>query len=123
MDSSLVNLNEPFFFSKSKDKNSPELFAKVMNAFIIYGCLAFIIISLILPEVTPIILRQKDYLTALHIVPILLFAGLLLGVFYNLSVWYKLTDKTMSGAYITILGALLTITPSKTPFLINNGLG
>ena len=100
---------EPFFFSKSKDKNSPELFAKVMNAFIIYGCLAFIVISLILPEVAPIILRQKDYLSALHIVPILLFAGLLLGVFYNLSVWYKVTDKTMAGAYITIIGAILTI--------------
>lgn len=100
---------EPFFFSKSKDKNSPELFAKVMNAFIIYGCIAFIIISLILPEVAPLILRQSDYLTALHIVPILLFAGLLLGIFYNLSVWYKLTDKTMNGAYITIIGAILTV--------------
>ncbi|MCP4459848.1 MAG: oligosaccharide flippase family protein [Cytophagales bacterium] len=100
---------EPFFFSRSKDRNSPELFAKVMNAFIIYGCLAFILISLILPEVAPIILRQSDYLTALHIVPILLFSGLLLGIFYNLSVWYKLTDKTIYGAYITIIGAVLTI--------------
>lgn len=100
---------EPFFFLKSKDKNSPELFAKVMNAFIIYGCLAFIIISLILPEIAPILLRQSDYLIALHIVPVLLFAGLLLGIFYNLSVWYKLTDKTMYGAYITIVGASSTI--------------
>ena len=100
---------EPFFFSKSNDKKSPELFAKVMNAFIIYGCLAFIIISLILPEVAPLVLRKTDYLQALHIVPILLFAGLLLGIFYNLSIWYKLTDKTINGAYITVFGAILTI--------------
>ena len=100
---------EPFFFSKSKDKKSPEAFAKVMNAFIIYGCLVSIIISLILPEVAHLVLRQQDYLQALHIVPILLFAGLLLGIFYNLSVWYKLTDKTIKGAYITVFGAILTI--------------
>ncbi len=100
---------EPFFFSKSTDKDSPELFAKVMNAFIIYGCVAFMGLSIILPEVAPLILRRTDYLEALHVVPMLLFGGLLLGVFYNLSVWYKLTDKTKSGAVITVIGAVVTI--------------
>jgi len=100
---------EPFFFSKSKDKDSPEVFAKVMNAFIIFGCLAFIGLSLILPEVAPFVLRRADYLTALDIVPMLLFGGLLLGIYYNLSVWYKLTDRTMYGAYVTIIGAALTV--------------
>jgi O-antigen/teichoic acid export membrane protein len=100
---------EPFFFSKSKDKDSPEVFARVMNAFIIFGCLAFMGLSIILPEVAPLVLRRADYLTALHIVPMLLFGGLLLGIYYNLSVWYKLTDRTMAGAYVTIAGAVITV--------------
>jgi O-antigen/teichoic acid export membrane protein len=100
---------EPFFFSKSKEKDSPELFAKVMNAFIIFGCLAFMGLSLILPEVAPLVLRRADYLSALHVVPMLLFGGLLLGVYYNLSIWYKLTDLTKYGAYVTVIGAVATI--------------
>ncbi len=100
---------EPFFFSKADEKGSPELFANVMNAFIIYGCIAFIGISLILPEVAPLILRRSDYLKALHVVPLLLLSGLFLGIFYNLSVWYKLIDKTKYGAVITVIGAVLTV--------------
>lgn len=100
---------EPFFFSQSKEQDSPQLFARVMNAFVIFGCLAFMGLSLILPEVAPLVLRRADYLTALHVVPMLLFGGLLLGIYYNLSVWYKLTDRTMYGAYVTILGAVLTV--------------
>lgn len=100
---------EPFFFSKSADANSPELFAKVMNAFIIFGCIGFIIISTLLPELAPLVLRRPEYMKALHVVPMLLFGGLLLGIFYNLSVWYKLADKTKYGAVISISGAVLTI--------------
>jgi len=100
---------EPFYFSKSKQKDSPELFAKVMTAFIIYGCLAFMGISIVLPEVAPMVLRRESYLQALHIVPVLLFAGLFLGIFYNLSVWYKITDKTRYGAIITVIGSIATI--------------
>jgi O-antigen/teichoic acid export membrane protein len=100
---------EPFFFSKAKEKDSPELFAKVMNAFIIFGCLAFMGLSLILPEVAPLILRRAGYLEALNVVPMLLFGGLLLGVYYNLSIWYKLTDLTKYGAYVTLIGAAATV--------------
>jgi O-antigen/teichoic acid export membrane protein len=100
---------EPFYFSKSKDKNSPVLFARVMNAFIIYGCLAFMAISIVLPEIAPLVLRQKSYLEALHVVPVLLFAGVFLGIFFNLSVWYKVTDRTRYGAWITLLGSGITI--------------
>lgn len=100
---------EPFFFSKSKEKDSPELFAKVMNAFIIFGCLAFMGLSLVLPEIAPLVLRRADYLQALHVVPMLLFGGLLLGIYYNLSIWYKLTDLTKYGAYVTVIGALATV--------------
>lgn len=100
---------EPFFFSRSIDKDSPEMFARVMNAFIIFGGLAFMGISIILPEFAPLVLRQRNYLEALHVVPILLFGGLLLGIHYNLSVWYKVTDQTSKGAIITLIGAVATV--------------
>lgn len=100
---------EPFFFSKSKDKNSPELFAKIMHGFIIFGSFSWLTISIFLPDLAPIFLRQNSYLTGLSIVPWLLGGGLFLGIYYNLSVWYKLTDKTKYGAWITIVGSILSV--------------
>lgn len=100
---------EPFFFAKSADKNSPALFAKVMHGFIIFASFSWLVISLFLPEIAPIFLRRPEYLSALGIVPWLLGGGLLLGVYFNLSVWYKLTDQTKYGAWITISGAVATV--------------
>lgn len=100
---------EPFFFSKSGDKNSPELFARVMHGFIIFGAISWMIISLFLPELAPIFLRRSSYLSALDIVPWLLGGGLFLGIYFNLSVWYKLTDRTIYGAWITLVGAGVTL--------------
>ena len=60
-------------------------------------------------QYAPIFLRQSSYLEALNAVPWLLGGGLFLGVFYNLSLWYKLTDKTLYGAYISLLGAFVTL--------------
>lgn len=100
---------EPFFFSKSEQKGSPEMFAKVMHGFIIFGSFSWLLISILLPDFAPLLLRQESYLTGLAIVPWLLGGGLFLGIYFNLSVWYKLTDKTRFGAWITILGALISI--------------
>ncbi len=100
---------EPFFFNESTNKDSPELLSKVMNYFIIFGAFAWLMISLLLPDIGPIFLRSPQYLEGLKIVPWLLGGGLCLGIYYNLSVWYKLTDQTIYGAYINILGALMTI--------------
>ena len=100
---------EPFFFSKSKEENSTKLFADVMHGFVIFGSFSWLFISLFLDELAPIFLRDSRYLTGLGIVPWLLGAGLFLGIYYNLSVWYKLTDKTSYGAWITLGGALGTI--------------
>lgn len=100
---------EPFFFSKSADKNSPRLFAVVMHAFIIFGCFAWLIISLFLQDFAPIFLRRESYLSGLSIVPWLLGGGLFLGIYFNLSIWYKLTDKTIYGAYITLAGSVVTV--------------
>jgi len=99
---------EPFFFSRSADSNSPELFSKVMKWFIIFGAIVFLAISLNLSWLG-LVLRQAQYREALFIVPFLLMAYLFLGIYYNLSVWYKLTDKTYYGAYIGVVGAAVTI--------------
>lgn len=99
---------EPFFFSKAEDKNSPELFSQVMTAFVMFGSFSWLLISILLPYLAPIFLRQQMYLNALDVVPWLLGGGLLLGIYYNLSVWYKLTEKTIYGAYISLVGALAT---------------
>lgn len=100
---------EPFLFKQAKEKNSPQVFSKVMTAFVWFTSVAWVTTSLLLPVVAPIFLRNASYLDALGTVPWLLGGGLFLGVFYNLSIWYKLKDKTKYGAIITLLGALLTL--------------
>lgn len=100
---------EPFFFSKSADKNSPKLFATVMHAFIVFGVFSWMVISLYLPLLAPIFLRNEAYLTGLDIVPWLLAGGLLLGIYFNLSIWFKLTDRTKYGAWISVIGAIVTL--------------
>lgn len=100
---------EPFFFSQSTEKNSPATFALVLKWFTLCCTFIFVGISLNLSWVGPLFLRRPVYLTGLNVVPILLLANLFLGVYYNLSVWFKLTDKTYYGTYIGAAGAVLTI--------------
>ncbi len=98
---------EPFFFSHAKEKNAKETYAKVMNWFVIFGLVIFLGIMLYIDIAKYFI--NKNYWSGLKIVPILLFANLFLGIIYNLSVWYKLTDKTRYAAYIAGIGAFVTI--------------
>ncbi|MDW3197126.1 MAG: lipopolysaccharide biosynthesis protein [Cytophagales bacterium] len=100
---------EPFFFKKAADADSKRMNSKVMTGFIYFTCISWILLTIILPELAPIFLRRPDYLEGLSIVPILLGGGVFLGVFYNLSVWYKLTDNNWLGAMISIGGAFTTI--------------
>ena len=100
---------EPFFFSQSTEKNSPATFALVLKWFTLCCAVIFVGISLNLSWVGPLFLRRPEYLTGLNVVPILLLANLFLGVYYNLSVWFKLTDKTYYGTYLGAAGAVLTI--------------
>lgn len=99
---------EPFFFSKAEDKNAPVVFAEVMNWFLIVCVVMWVGISLNVDLVASIFLRQKIYHEGLAVVPWLLLGFLLLGVYYNLAAWFKLTDKTSYGTYITIAGASST---------------
>lgn len=98
---------EPFFFSHAKEKDSKKLYADVMKYFIIFCLIIFLAVTLYLDIFKYFI--GKDFREGLHIVPIVLMANLLLGVFFNLSIWYKLNDLTRFGAYIALVGATITI--------------
>jgi O-antigen/teichoic acid export membrane protein len=98
---------EPFFFKQAEGANPQKVYARVMKFFVITICIMFLVVSLFLP-VWQLFIGPK-YREGLVVVPILLFANMFLGIYYNLSIWYKLGNKTMAGAYITIIGAAITI--------------
>ena len=100
---------EPFFFRQSTDQNSPQLYARVMHAFILFCTLLMIAISVNLNWIGPLFIKGEGYSEAFFIVPTLLFGYLLLGVYFNLSIWFKLTDHTQYSFWITALGALVSI--------------
>jgi O-antigen/teichoic acid export membrane protein len=99
---------EPFFFSNSTEKNSPQLFARVNHYFILVCCFIFLAVTINL-DILKYILQDEAYWQGLHIVPILLLAYLFLGIYYNFTIWFKLTDKTYFGTFITLGGMAVTI--------------
>lgn len=99
---------EPFFFSNASDKNSPTLFAQVNHYFIILCCILLFVVGTNLDLFKHLV--GREFWDGLTVVPLLLLAYLFLGVYYNFTVWFKLTDKTYYGTLITVGGALLTIT-------------
>jgi O-antigen/teichoic acid export membrane protein len=98
---------EPFFFKQAHGANPQKVYARVMKFFVIVITLMFLAVSLFMPIWKHFI--GPKYWDGLAVVPILLLANMFLGIYYNLSVWYKLGNRTMAGAWITVLGALLTI--------------
>ncbi|MGK0364069.1 MAG: O-antigen/teichoic acid export membrane protein [Saprospiraceae bacterium] len=98
---------EPFFFSQAKNKDAKLLYAEVGKYFAIFGLLGFLIITFYLEFFQYFV--GEEYRIGLTIVPVLLLANLFLGLYYNLSVWYKLTDRTLYGGYIMSIGALITV--------------
>ena len=98
---------EPFFFSRAADKNAPQLYARVMNWFVITLSLAFLVTALFLDDW--ILILGDKYRSGITVVPILLMANVFSGIYYNLSIWYKLSDKMRYGMYLTVLGALITV--------------
>ena len=100
---------EPFFFAQAQKHNAPALFSALMHWFILGGCFILFAVSVNLDLLGQLLLRKAAYRTALAVVPYLLLGYLLLGVYYNLSVWFKLTDKTHYGTWLTSIGALVNI--------------
>ena len=98
---------EPFFFKNSDRKDSRHIYAKLGQAFSIVGSLGFLGIMLYIDIIQ--ILIGKDFRSGLQVVPVLLLAYFGLGLFYNFSIWYKLTDRTKIGAWISIAGASITV--------------
>jgi len=101
--------SEPFFFSNAHDKNAPALFARVMKYFVITTTLIFLFVNINVGWLSALLIPQEGFKEGLNIVPVLLMSGLFFGIYINLSVWYKLTDRTYWGTYITLGGAFITI--------------
>jgi len=103
---------EPFFFNKSTDVNAQKTYARIMKFFVIACCFMFLFIGLFLDAFRWVFITYANpsWTEGLEIVPLLALSNIFLGIYYNLSVWYKLTDKNKYGALITIGGAIITIT-------------
>ena len=102
--------SEPFFFGKAKDRNAPELYAKVMTYFVIFCLFIFLGVMLYIDVLKYFVGRGgSDYHEGLVIVPIVLIANMFYGIVFNLSIWFKLTDRTFSGTIISIVGACITL--------------
>ena len=99
---------EPFFFAQEREKDSKQTYATIMKYFVIVCSVIFLAVMLYLDQLKRFV-NNEAYWEGLHIVPILLFANIFLGIFYNLSVWYKLNGKTKYGAYIAVIGAIITL--------------
>ncbi|MBC7848505.1 MAG: polysaccharide biosynthesis C-terminal domain-containing protein [Chitinophagaceae bacterium] len=101
---------EPFFFNQSKSEGAQRSYARVMKFFVIACCFMFLVVVLFLDLWKGLIAsKYPEYAQGIYIVPILAMGSIFLGIYYNLSIWYKLTNRNMFGAYITISGAIITI--------------
>ncbi len=100
---------EPFFFSNASDKNSPELFARINHYFIVVCCIILLGVGINLDVLKVFFLPNPLYWEGLTVVPLLLLGYLFLGVYYNFTVWFKLTDRTYFGTILTAGGAVITI--------------
>ena len=100
---------EPFFFSHSSNENAPQTYAMITKYFVIFGSLILLGVIVFADILKLLLLDNESYWEAMKVVPLIILANFFLGIYNNLSVWYKLTDKTIIGAYISIVGALLTL--------------
>jgi O-antigen/teichoic acid export membrane protein len=100
---------EPFFFSQSQRSDAKDTYASVMYYYVLIGSVAYVAISLNLDILKHFLLQDPTYWRALHVVPVLLVANFLLGMYYNVSIWFKVTDKTHFGTLIAVSAAVLTI--------------
>ena len=100
---------EPYFFSHAKSENPQKNYARILEFFVILGALIFLGVVVFADVLKMIFIPNDAYWEAMWIVPVLLLANFCLGIYHNLSVWYKITDRTKYGAYISVAGALVTL--------------
>jgi O-antigen/teichoic acid export membrane protein len=99
---------EPFFFKQALQEDAPRVYARVMKFFVITISLMFLFVALY-QDIWKHFIQDPKMWAGLRVVPILLLANMFLGIYYNLSIWYRLSKKTLPGAYITLIGAGITL--------------
>ncbi|MEI7491526.1 MAG: oligosaccharide flippase family protein [Bacteroidota bacterium] len=99
---------EPFFFAHAREKDARLTYARIMDYFIIAISTVFLVTMLYLDDIF-IRLIGKDFREGKAVIPVLMFANIFLGIYYNLSIWYKLTGKTIWGAWLSLIGAGITL--------------
>jgi len=100
---------EPFFFNYAKHDDAPTKYATITKYFVLCGSFIMLGVIVFADFLKVLFVRNESYWEAMSIVPLIILANFCMGIYTNLSVWYKLKDKTMMGAYISILGAVLTL--------------
>ena len=100
---------EPFFFSHSDTKNPQKAYAQITNYFVVLGSIILLAVVVFADVLKQLFVLDSSYWDAMSVVPIIILASFFLGIYHNLSVWYKVTDRTKFGAYISMIGAVLTI--------------
>ena len=101
---------EPFFFSHAKNENARFTYAAITKYFVIFGSVILLSVVVFADLLKFILIRGgESYFVAMKVVPLIILANFCLGIYHNLSVWYKLSDKTKMGAYISIVGAVVTL--------------
>ena len=100
---------EPIVFSKSRDRDSKDFYAKAMKYFVIFTLLAFLCVTFYIDILKYVIAPNPDYWVGLRVVPIVMAAEILMGIYFNLSFWYKLIDKTLWGAVFSFVGCAVLI--------------
>jgi O-antigen/teichoic acid export membrane protein len=100
---------EPFFFSHAEEKNSGKTYAALMKYYAIFSAIILLFLVANLDWIGRVYIRNPEYWSGLNVVPVLLIGSTFLGIYLNLSIWYKLSDNTRYGAIISGIGALVTI--------------
>jgi O-antigen/teichoic acid export membrane protein len=100
---------EPIVFAGVKDKDQHEMYAKAMKYFIIFTLLAFLIVVGYMDILKILIIRNTDYWVGVKVVPIVMAAEIMMGIYFNLSFWYKITDKTIWGAIFSGIGCAVLL--------------
>lgn len=116
---------EPFFFNRSGQQEAPQTYARIMNYFVIVCCFLFLGLSLYLDLIKWFFesIDRARWTEGLYVVPLIAMANIFLGIYYNLSIWYKLTNNNFTGALITIAGTVITIVLTTTLIPVLGYLG